>query len=136
MASRECVNIPYEYRRPGGWTMAENAHETALRQFDQAVRHLNLKRGIADYLRMPKRELIVNFPVEMDDNSVRVFTGYRVHHSTALGPTKGGIRYHPSVTLDEMRALGVWMSWKWEVVGIEYGGATGGGVCIMRGFSF
>ena len=109
--------------------MADNAYKTALHQFDNAVRYLNLKPGIVDYLRVPKRELTVNFPVEMDDDSVRVFTGYRVHHNTALGPTKGGIRYHPDTTLDEVRALAMWMTWKCAVVGLPYGGAKGGVIC-------
>jgi glutamate dehydrogenase (NAD(P)+) len=91
--------------------MAKNVYETALRQFDRAVQHLDLNPGMVQYLRVPKRELCVNFPVEMDDESVRMFTGYRVQHSTALGPTKGGIRYHPQATLDEMRALAMWMTW-------------------------
>ncbi|MBM4256347.1 MAG: Glu/Leu/Phe/Val dehydrogenase [Deltaproteobacteria bacterium] len=109
--------------------MVESAYETALRQFDNAVRHLDLPPGIADYLRVPKREITVNFPVEMEDKSVRVFTGYRVHHNTALGPTKGGIRYHPATTLDEVRALAMWMTWKCAVVGLPYGGAKGGVIC-------
>ncbi|MCS6925227.1 MAG: Glu/Leu/Phe/Val dehydrogenase [Candidatus Binatia bacterium] len=115
--------------------MEENAYAIALRQFDKAVRYIDLKPGMADYLRVPKRELIVNFPVTMDDGSVRVFTGYRVHHNTALGPTKGGIRYHPSVTLDEVRALAMWMTWKCAVVGIPYGGAKGGVVCDPKALS-
>ncbi|MFQ6059657.1 MAG: Glu/Leu/Phe/Val dehydrogenase dimerization domain-containing protein, partial [Anaerolineae bacterium] len=86
----------------------ENPWQIALRQFDKAVQYLDLKAGIRDMLRHPKRELTVNFPVKMDDGSVRIFTGYRVHHSTVLGPTKGGIRYHPDVTLDEVRALAMW----------------------------
>ena len=109
--------------------MAENAYEIAQRQFEKAVRYVNLQTGIAAMLRVPKRELIVNFPVEMDDDSVRVFTGYRVHHNTALGPTKGGIRYHPGVSLDEVRALAMWMTWKCAVVGLPYGGAKGGVIC-------
>jgi glutamate dehydrogenase (NAD(P)+) len=115
--------------------MAENVYASALRQFDKAVSYLNLKTGIAEYLRTPKRELTVNFPVQMDDESVRIFTGYRVHHNTALGPTKGGIRYHPDVTLDEMRALAMWMTWKCAVVGIPYGGAKGGVVCDPKTLS-
>ena len=115
--------------------MEENAYESALRQFDKAVSYLNLKDGVVNYLRVPKRELIVNFPVEMDDDSVRVFTGYRVHHNVALGPTKGGIRYHPGVTLEEMRALAMWMTWKCAVVGIPYGGAKGGVVCNPKSLS-
>jgi glutamate dehydrogenase (NAD(P)+) len=79
--------------------------------------------------------LTVNFPVKMDDGSVRVFTGYRVHHSTVLGPTKGGIRFHPDVTLDEVRALAMWMTWKCSVVGLPYGGAKGGVVCNPKEMS-
>ncbi len=104
-------------------------YEMALAQYDRAVKHLALKRGIEDYLRAPKRELTVNFPVRMDDRSVKIFTGYRVHHSTARGPTKGGIRYHPGVTLDEVRALAMWMTWKCAVLNLPYGGAKGGVVC-------
>jgi glutamate dehydrogenase (NAD(P)+) len=115
--------------------MADNVYETACRQFDKAASYLNLQPGIVEYLRVPKRELSVNFPVEMDDDSVRVFTGYRVHHNTALGPTKGGIRYHPGVTLDEMRALAMWMTWKCAVVGIPYGGAKGGVICDPKALS-
>jgi len=115
--------------------MAENAYATAHRQFDKAVRYVNIKTGIAEYLRTPKRELSVNFPVEMDDGSVRVFTGYRVHHNTALGPTKGGIRYHPDVSLDDVRALAMWMTWKCAVVGLPYGGAKGGVICDPKALS-
>lgn len=115
--------------------MAENPYTIALQQFDKAVRYIPIKAGIAEYLRAPKRELIVNFPVEIDDHSVRVFTGYRVHHNTALGPTKGGIRYHPEVTLDEVRALAMWMTWKCAVVGLPYGGAKGGVICDPKTLS-
>jgi len=87
---------------------------------------LNLKRGIAEYLRYPKRELTVNFPVKMDSGDIRIFTGYRVHHSTVRGPTKGGIRYHQDVTLDEVRALAMWMTWKCSLMNLPYGGAKGG----------
>src|SRR3970282_1770095 len=104
----------------------EDAWEMALRQFNVAADFLPLKRGIREFLAYPKRELTVNFPVKMDDGSVRIFTGYRVHHSTVLGPTKGGIRSHPDVTLNEVRALAMWMSWKCAVVGLPYGGAKGG----------
>lgn len=108
----------------------ENPYEIAVKQFDNAVRYLpDIKAGVVDMLRLPKRELTVNFPVHMDDGSVRMFTGYRVHHSTARGPTKGGIRYHPDVTLDEMRALAMLMTWKCAVVGLPFGGAKGGVVC-------
>ncbi len=107
-------------------TPREDPWEMALRQFNIAADHLPLKRGIREFLAYPKRELTVNFPVKMDDGSVRIFTGYRVHHSTVLGPTKGGIRYHPDVTLNEVRALAMWMTWKCAVVGLPYGGAKGG----------
>jgi glutamate dehydrogenase (NAD(P)+) len=103
-----------------------NAFENALVQFDRAVAHLNLKRGIEEYLRYPKRELTVNFPVLMDSGDVKIFTGYRVHHSAVRGPTKGGIRYHPDVTLDEVRALAMWMTWKCSLMNLPYGGAKGG----------
>jgi glutamate dehydrogenase (NAD(P)+) len=109
--------------------VSQNPHEMALAQYDAAVKHLSLKRGIKAYLRLPRRELAVNFPVKMDDGSVEIFTGYRVHHSTARGPTKGGIRYHPAVTLDEVRALAMWMTWKCAVMNLPYGGAKGGVIC-------
>lgn len=107
--------------------MAEsNAFQNALAQYDRAVAHLKLKRGIVEHLRHTKRELTVNFPVRMDNGDVKVFTGYRVHHNTALGPTKGGIRYHQDVSLDEVRALSMWMTWKCSLMGLPYGGAKGG----------
>jgi len=111
------------------------AYAMALRQYDRAVQRLSLKRGIEEYLRVPRRELAVNFPVRMDDGSVRIFAGYRVHHSTARGPTKGGIRYHPAVTLDELRALAMWMTWKCAVVNLPYGGAKGGVACDPKRLS-
>ncbi|MBN1888396.1 MAG: Glu/Leu/Phe/Val dehydrogenase [Thermoflexales bacterium] len=98
----------------------------ALDQFETAATVLGLDQGMIDFLRHPRRELTVNFPVTMDDGSVRMFTGYRVHHNTVRGPTKGGIRYHPSVDLDDVRALAMWMTWKCAVVNIPYGGAKGG----------
>ena len=112
-----------------------SAYEIAVEQFDRAAKYVVLKAGICEMLRKPKRELTVNFPVNMDDGSVKVFTGYRVHHSTVLGPTKGGIRYHPDVTLDEVRALAMWMTWKCAVVGLPYGGAKGGVVCNPKTMS-
>lgn len=114
---------------------AINPYQMALQQFDNAVRYLKIKRGIIEMLRYPKRELTVNFPVKMDDGSVKIFTGYRVHHNTARGPSKGGIRYHPDVNLDEIRALAMWMTWKCAVVNIPYGGAKGGVVCDPKKLS-
>ena len=104
----------------------ENPWEMALRQFHSAADHLPIKRGIRDFLVLPHRELTVNFPVQMDDGGVRIFTGYRVHHSTVLGPTKGGIRYAEQVDLDEVRALAMWMTWKCALMHLPYGGAKGG----------
>ena len=109
--------------------VSENPYEIAQRQFDNAAKYLDLKAGIKAKLRLPKRELSVHFPVKMDDGSIQMFTGHRVQHSLARGPAKGGIRYHPDVTLDEVRALAMWMTWKCAVVGIPYGGAKGGVVC-------
>jgi glutamate dehydrogenase (NAD(P)+) len=87
---------------------------------------MNLDPNVHEVLRNPKRALIVSVPIRMDDGTVRSFTGYRVHHNTSRGPSKGGIRYHPSVTLEEVKALAMWMTWKCAVVGIPYGGAKGG----------
>ena len=103
-----------------------NAYETALRQFDEAAEILNLDADMREILRRPKRELVVNFPVEMDDGGIRMFRGYRVHHNITRGPAKGGIRYHPQADLDEVRALAMWMTWKCAVMNLPYGGAKGG----------
>jgi glutamate dehydrogenase (NAD(P)+) len=103
-----------------------NPHDFALRQFDRAADHLGLDPGTREVLRNPKRQLIVSVPVKMDDGAVRVFKGYRVQHSIARGPSKGGIRYHPGVTLDEDMALAMWMTWKCAVDNLPFGGAKGG----------
>ena len=105
---------------------AINAWQVAQQQFDLAAERLNLDPGLRRVLREPRRELIVHFPVKMDDGSVQVFTGYRVQHNLGRGPAKGGIRYHQGVTLDEVKALAMWMTWKCAVVGIPYGGGKGG----------
>src|SRR5919109_511016 len=103
-----------------------NAWEVAQRQFDLAADRLNLDPGLRQVLREPRRELTVHFPVKMDDGNVQVFTGYRVQHNLGRGPAKGGIRYHQDVSLDEVKALAMWMTWKCAVVGIPYGGGKGG----------
>jgi glutamate dehydrogenase (NAD(P)+) len=100
--------------------------QAALAQFQAAADRLGLEPGLRQVLAHCKRELVVNFPVRMDDGSLRIFTGYRVQHNLARGPGKGGIRYHPRVDLDEVRALAMWMTWKAAVVGLPYGGAKGG----------
>ncbi|NPV07340.1 MAG: Glu/Leu/Phe/Val dehydrogenase [Anaerolineae bacterium] len=110
-------------------------YEIAILQFDEACKHLDLQEGVVEMMRYCKRELTVNFPVMMDSGKVRIYTGYRVHHSTVRGPTKGGIRYHPSVSLDEVRALAMWMTWKCAVTNIPYGGAKGGVVVDPRELS-
>ncbi|KKM19474.1 hypothetical protein LCGC14_1655300 [marine sediment metagenome] len=103
-----------------------NPLDTAIAQFESAAQRLNLDAGLRQVLATCKRELATNFPVQMDDGSIKVFTGYRVQHNLARGPAKGGIRYHPSVSLDEMRALAMLMTWKSAVVNLPYGGAKGG----------
>ena len=105
---------------------APNIWAVAQEQFDAAAERLGLDDGLRRVLRVPKRELAVNFPVTLDDGTVEVFTGYRVQHNLARGPAKGGIRYHQDVTLDEVRALAMWMTWKCAVVNIPYGGGKGG----------
>ncbi len=109
--------------------VADSALVTAYTQFNRAAKILELNDGLADTLRACQRELTVNFPVKMRDGSIRRFTGYRIHHNSGRGPTKGGIRYNPHVTLDEVRALAMWMTWKCAVVNIPYGGAKGGVMC-------
>jgi glutamate dehydrogenase/leucine dehydrogenase len=106
-----------------------NPFEMSLRNFDEAAQFLTLDGEIRQQVRLPERELIVNFPVKMRDGHFKMFTGYRVQHSTARGPGKGGIRYHPDVNLDEVRALASWMTYKCAVVNIPYGGAKGGVIC-------
>lgn len=103
--------------------------DIARQQLDEVAELISLDPGIHKKLRHCKRSLIVSFPVKMDDGSIEVFTGYRVHHNDTRGPGKGGIRYHPDVTLDEVRALAMWMTWKTAVVNVPYGGAKGGVVC-------
>ncbi len=103
-----------------------NAWQVAQSQFDLAAEMLNLDPGLRRVLREPRRELTVHFPVAMDDGSTQVFTGYRVQHNLGRGPAKGGIRYHQDVTIDEVKALAMWMTWKCAVVGIPYGGGKGG----------
>ena len=106
-----------------------NPTEAQTARFDLAAQKLNLDEGIWKVLRYPTRELIVHIPVAMDNGTLEVFTGFRVQHSIARGPSKGGIRYAPDVTLDEMRALAAWMTWKCAVVNIPFGGAKGGVIC-------
>ena len=106
-----------------------NPWKAAEARFDLAAEKLNLDDGMRKILRSPAREITVNIPVQLDDGRLEVFTGYRVQHSIARGPGKGGIRFAPDVTLDEVRALASWMTWKCAVVNIPFGGAKGGVIC-------
>ncbi len=103
-----------------------NPWHVAQQQFDIAADRLNLDPGLRKVLREPRRELHVHFPVKMDDGSVQVFAGFRVQHNLGRGPAKGGIRYHQNVSIDEVKALAMWMTWKCAVVGIPFGGGKGG----------
>ena len=112
-----------------------NPWEAQAARFDFAARKLNLDDDLWKVLRSPSREIIVHFPVLMDDGHVELITGFRVHHSLARGPAKGGIRYGPDVNLDEVRALASWMTWKCAVVDIPFGGAKGGVICDPKKLS-
>lgn len=106
-----------------------NPYKMAIKQIDVVAPYLDVDEGILEKLRYPRRELTVHCPVKMDDGSLKVFKGYRVTHNDTRGPAKGGLRYHPSVDLDEVKALAMWMTWKAAVVNIPYGGAKGGVKC-------
>ncbi|WP_025852098.1 Glu/Leu/Phe/Val family dehydrogenase [Paenibacillus ehimensis] len=112
-----------------------NPFKIAQRQIEHAASLLNLPKEAVEILKHPKRVLSVTFPVKMDNGQVRVFEGYRSQHNDAVGPTKGGIRFHPDVTLDEVKALSMWMSFKCGVVGLPYGGGKGGVICDPREMS-
>src|SRR5258706_15600898 len=111
------------------------AYATAQHQFDVAADQLHLEDALRLVLREVKRELVVHFPVEFDDGSFGVFTGFRVQHNIARGPAKGGLRYHPAMTLDDCRALATFMTWKAALVDLPFGGAKGGVVCDPRALS-
>jgi glutamate dehydrogenase/leucine dehydrogenase len=113
----------------------ENPYTAALKMLDAAGEKINLNKNIWERLRHPRRCLIVSLPVMMDDGSLKIFEGYRVQHDYSRGPAKGGLRYHPDVTLDEVKALATWMTWKCAVVSIPYGGAKGGVRCNPKEMS-
>src|SRR5712692_11983872 len=112
-----------------------NAFDNALEQLRIAAEYLKLEDGIHEMLSHPKREVTVSLPTRMDNGKVHVFTGYRVQYSDARGPSKGGIRYHPNVTLDEVKALACWMTWKCSIADIPFGGAKGGVICNPKAMS-
>ncbi|HEV3234721.1 MAG TPA: Glu/Leu/Phe/Val dehydrogenase [Candidatus Dormibacteraeota bacterium] len=113
----------------------ESAYSIAQKQFDRAADQVELEPSIRRVLREVKRELTVHFPVQMDNGDTQMLTGYRVQHNITRGPAKGGLRFHPEVTLDEIKALAMWMTWKCAVVGLPYGGAKGGIICNPKEMS-
>jgi len=121
-------HVPGSHAAPPGAA----ALAAALTQFDAAADHLDLDEGLREILRSPQREFSVRFPVRLDDGRVKVFSGYRVQHNVARGPAKGGLRFHPSTDLDEVRALAMWMTWKCALVNVPFGGAKGGVTCDPR----
>jgi glutamate dehydrogenase (NAD(P)+) len=112
-----------------------NPFEVALKQLDEAAKLIKLDKGLHQVLASPKRVLTVSLPVKMDKGEIRVFTGYRSQHNDARGPYKGGIRYHPQVTIDEVKALSMWMTWKCAIADIPYGGGKGGIICNPKEMS-
>ncbi len=123
------------YIEPAPIKDKNNPLESMMSRFDEAARLLGLDEQMYYILKVPARQVIVGLPITMDDGSIRVFEGIRVIHSNILGPSKGGIRFDPDVTLDEVRALAAWMTWKCAVVDIPYGGAKGGIACNPRAMS-
>nr|BCX01471.1 MAG: glutamate dehydrogenase [Bacteroidota bacterium] len=123
------VYKPSVYQEPGPPLDRENPFESMMRRFDVAAQILNLEPGIYEFLKTPTKIVITAVPVIMDDGSLKVFEGYRVIHSDILGPSKGGIRYAPDVTLDEVKALAAWMTWKCAIMDIPFGGAKGAVRC-------
>jgi glutamate dehydrogenase (NAD(P)+) len=120
---------PYTYQEPAPLLSKENPFESMMQRFDVAAHLLNLEPGVYEYLKRPVRQVIVSIPIAMDSGEVAVFEGYRVIHNDILGPSKGGLRYSPDVTLDEVKALAAWMTWKCAVLNIPFGGAKGGVRC-------
>jgi len=117
------------YREPAPIVDKEQPLESMMKRFDVAAEILELEPGVYEYLKTPVRQHIVSIPIQMDDGKIEVFEGYRVIHNDVMGPSKGGIRFAPDVTLDEVKALAAWMTWKCAVVNIPFGGAKGGVRC-------
>jgi glutamate dehydrogenase (NAD(P)+) len=120
---------------PQATTPGARALAAAQAQYDAAAAYLDIEPGLREVLRVPQRELVVKFPVKLDDGSVRVFTGFRVQHNVSRGPAKGGLRFHPQADLDDVRALAMWMTWKCALVDVPFGGAKGGVTCDPRAMS-
>lgn len=124
------------YKEPGPYKKdIDNPFESMMARFDKAAEVLNLESGVYEYLKKPVKQVIVSIPIQMDSGEIKVFEGYRVIHTNILGPSKGGIRFSPDVTLDEVKALAAWMTWKCAVVSIPFGGAKGAVKCDPRSLS-
>ncbi len=117
------------YKEPAPIADKENPFESMMQRFDVAAEMLELERGVYEYLKTPVKQVTVSIPIQMDNGEIEVFEGYRVIHNDALGPSKGGIRYAPDITLDEIKALAAWMTWKCSIANIPFGGAKGGVKC-------
>lgn len=117
------------YQEPAPFLEKENALQSMMSRFDRAAEILGIQQGVYEYLKTPVKQIIVSIPIQMDDGNIEVFEGYRVIHNDILGPSKGGIRFAPDITLDEIKALAAWMTWKCAVVNIPFGGAKGGVKC-------
>src|SRR5579862_1687652 len=116
-------------------TIEQNAYEVALENFDLAANALDLDENVRAMIKYPERILAVSVPVRMDSGKIVRYEGYRVQHNTTRGPAKGGIRFHPNVTVDEVKALATWMTWKCAVVNIPFGGGKGGVTCNPKHMS-
>lgn len=133
-SSKDSIASNY-YKEPGPKLDKESPFESMMERFRNAAEILNLDEGMFQYLASPVKQVIVSIPVVMDDGRIEVFEGYRVIHDNVLGPSKGGIRYSPDVTLDEVKALASWMTWKCAVVNVPFGGAKGGVRCDPKQLS-
>lgn len=120
---------PSIYKEPAPILDKENPFESMMQRFDIAAHLLNLDPGLYEYLKTPVKQIIVSIPIALDTGEIKVFEGYRVIHNNILGPSKGGIRYAPDITLDEIKALAAWMTWKCSIMNIPFGGAKGGVKC-------
>src|SRR3989304_2067819 len=125
MGSEETV----VYQEPAPLLQRENALASMMSRFDRAAEILGIQRGVYEYLKTPVKQIIISIPIQMDSGEIEIFEGYRVIHNDILGPSKGGIRYAPDVTIDEVKALAAWMTWKCSIMNIPFGGAKGAVRC-------
>ena len=113
----------------------KSMYDTVMQQFNKTADAINLDPEIRKILEVTTNEIVVHFPVKLDTGKIKIFTGYRVQHSNVLGPYKGGLRYHPSLDIQDAKALAMWMTWKTSLAGLPYGGAKGGIQCDPRDYS-